>query len=209
MPIHISGKSNGAADALSRLIKTFSPTVYALRRKFDHDNSFLRLIREAQSRVSIPESIKDKGKQNEDGVWEDEDGMIYVPEDADLHLQLIKEAHASFIGGHKGINATLRQLKKWKIAWRGIRKEISTFIKACLICQRERLTFDTLSSQGSTFVDKPFHLIAVDTIGPFSLSGKGNLYCLSVIDCFTRFIVLIPTKTVKAEEAADAMMDYF
>ncbi|GKT29842.1 unnamed protein product, partial [Aduncisulcus paluster] len=112
-----------------------------------------------------------------------------------LRKDLIILAHGNFIGAHKGINATLKTLKSWGIVWVNIRRDVSKVIKQCLVCQRERLSVSPLESQGSTFVDAPFHCISVDTIGPFPESENGNKFCLSVIDTFTRHIQLFPTKT--------------
>ncbi len=43
---------------------------------------------------------------------------------------------------------------------------------------------------------------SVDTIGPLPADEEGNCYVLVVIDSFTRFVALKPTRTVDAISAA-------
>ncbi|GKT35302.1 putative nucleotidyltransferase, Ribonuclease H [Aduncisulcus paluster] len=124
--VHVSGKKNGAADALSRLISAFSASAASLRRKFDQENEVIKKVREVQAE-KITDELKKELKLDKNGIWERDDETVWIPEDEDLHNTLIEQAHSSFIGGHKGINATLKRLKKWRIGWKGMRRDISAF----------------------------------------------------------------------------------
>jgi hypothetical protein len=43
----------------------------------------------------------------------------------------------------------------------------------------------------------------MDTIGPLPEDKEGNQYILVIIDCFTRFVEIYPTKTVNAQESEE------
>ena len=51
---------------------------------------------------------------------------------------------------------------------------------------------------------KPMHRIAMDTIGPLDIA-KQFQYILVIIDTFTRYVELYPTKDVSADDATDAL----
>lgn len=46
----------------------------------------------------------------------------------------------------------------------------------------------------------------VDTMGPFEADDNGNTYIIVIIDCFTRWVELGPSKDVTAESAAQAIL---
>ncbi|GKT19588.1 hypothetical protein ADUPG1_011533, partial [Aduncisulcus paluster] len=209
--IHVAGAQNGAADCLSRLpikkgpVKSQVLCVQPIGLEFDANNALVKELLELQKEYPVEEELE----KTENGLLVLSSSALYIPEVESFRRKLIKWAHASLLGGHKGINATLKFLAKRKIKWAGIRKDISQFIKSCLVCQRERLKIDALKSYGSIIIDQPFKSIAVDTIGPFPLAKSEHRYCLSIIDEFTRYIEIFPTRTTKAEEAAKILYEEF
>ena len=51
---------------------------------------------------------------------------------------------------------------------------------------------------------QPMRRIALDTIDPLEVSYQFR-YILVIIDTFTRYVELLPTKNVTGEEATDAL----
>ncbi|GKT29468.1 Transposon Tf2-6 polyprotein, partial [Aduncisulcus paluster] len=202
--VHVSGANNGAADCLSRLgSRDLAFKSVRIKLAYDTENKLFQDLMILQKKY--PLGPEDKHTIDDLGLIILPSGFLYIPEDVDFRMKCIEFAHASLIGGHCGINATLRKLKQWRILWTNIKKDISGFVHNCLVCQRERLRIEWKETKGCTFVDKPFYSVAVDTIGPFPESRDGNKYGLSFIDSFTRYIEIFPTKTAKAEEAASIL----
>ena len=50
--------------------------------------------------------------------------------------------------------------------------------------------------------------ICIDSIGPLPRSGEGYIHILVILDSFTRWVELIPLKTVNAEDAAEELIRY-
>jgi hypothetical protein len=48
--------------------------------------------------------------------------------------------------------------------------------------------------------DKPLQVYHADHVGPLDSSKKGYRYLLVIIDCFSKFVWLHPTKTTNAKE---------
>ena len=50
--------------------------------------------------------------------------------------------------------------------------------------------------------------LSMDTVGPFPKDDEENEYILVIIDCFSWYINIYPTKTVSAIEATDKLLDH-
>jgi hypothetical protein len=85
-----------------------------------------------------------------------------------------------------------------------------SYIQSCVICQR--LQKDSTKSHGSNFsvsVDEQNKRIAIDSVGPIDIDSKGYKYILVLIDCMSRYVELLPTRTVSAEECAEKLLEYY
>ena len=54
----------------------------------------------------------------------------------------------------------------------------------------------------------PFEVIALDHIGPLVIDEKGHQYVLVIIDAFSRWVELYPTKGVTADETAKCIFQH-
>lgn len=73
----------------------------------------------------------------------------------------------------------------------------------CPMCQKVLAGKASMTATIKTIkVCQPGEEWSVDTIGPLPADEEGNCYVLVVIDSFTRFVALKPTKTVDAMSAA-------
>jgi hypothetical protein len=52
----------------------------------------------------------------------------------------------------------------------------------------------------------PFEVIALDHIGPLIIDEKGHQYVLVIIDAFSRWVELYPTKGVTADETPERIL---
>ena len=54
---------------------------------------------------------------------------------------------------------------------------------------------------------RPWSTVAADSCGPYSQGSGGKRFILVIIDHFTKWVELIPTKTQEAQEVAQAFYD--
>ena len=131
--------------------------------------------------------------------------------------KLLQNCHNSEIG-HFGVNPTLElvdrviekdpSILEGKPDWKTRRKDITTFIKKCDLCEKmrsQRLIQHTQKYSISKY--GVFENIAIDSIH-ISESKSGNTHMLVIIDTATRYIVLKPIKDLTAKNAAKAIMEY-
>lgn len=115
--------------------------------------------------------------------------------------------------GHFGIDKTIEKVKRhyW---FKGLRKFITKYVKACMECiyYKEKKGRQPGFLHPITKRSIPFDTVHLDHIGPFVKSTRKNAYILTIVDAFTKFTILEPTKSTKVKpvlKALDQMIAIF
>lgn len=135
--------------------------------------------------------------------------LVQIPLIAD-RFELIKEAHCSAVGGHKGITKTFGRIRQ-NYYWENMRYEIETFIGQCLPCKLKKLTREKIRPP-MIITDTPgqaLDRIFLDLVGPLSLTENGNKYLLTIQCNLTKFLVAIPLPDMLASTVAHAFVTHF
>ncbi|CAB3226541.1 unnamed protein product [Arctia plantaginis] len=112
--------------------------------------------------------------------------------------------------GHFGFEKTLSRIREtfWFAKMRRFTKK---YVSACLECAHHKAPGG--SKEGMLHpipkVDKPFHTLHADHLGPFVRSRRGNTYILAIIDSFTKFININAVRDTKSSTAIKVFKDYF
>jgi hypothetical protein len=99
-----------------------------------------------------------------------------------------------------------------KFYWHSMATEFAMFIKSCLVCQQIRNTAKPHCPLKSIPVSGLFEVLMIDfhEIRQPKRAGKDVFkYILILIDQMSQFVTLIPRRDMKAQTAAQAIMDYF
>lgn len=133
------GKENVVADALSRVIETpidgifaiisspSSPLISKLQNFFATNPAGQKLVTKAQEDVKMLQNFKYKS-----GLLYFK-GKLFIPVETGLTTEILQEFHASPLGGHSGIQATLARVSA-SFYWPGMHKEIKSFVNTCNTC---------------------------------------------------------------------------
>lgn len=108
--------------------------------------------------------------------------------------------------GHLGLKKTLGMFRE---RFKGVREhaQCEKVIKECSNCQKgtdyrpHRKIGGHINSAG------PWELLSVDVVGPLPVSQEGYRFILSVIDCYSRYVVLVPLRDHKAETVSKALYE--
>jgi transposase InsO family protein len=112
--------------------------------------------------------------------------------------------------GHLGVSATLRAMKADGWNHPSLQTVVKSHIAYCKICQKRNnggAVKDYEQRPTATLV--PFRHLSIDTVGPLPSDLEGNCYIIAVIDRFTRYVELFPTRTCTAREGAKALLAVF
>ncbi|KAH0817262.1 hypothetical protein GEV33_005528 [Tenebrio molitor] len=176
-------------------------------------NAFLEKLSLAQQNDAhlkvITEVLKIKPYKNfvfeKSLLYKDEDGtkLLVIPEK--MEEEIIKLAHEN---GHFSVRKT-KELVQREYWISGLEEKIKKIVSNCVPC----ILAERKSGKQEGFLnpidkgDRPLQTYHVDHLGPLSQIKKGYKYIFAVIDAFTKFVWLYPTKTTNSEEVIRHLKD--
>ena len=111
--------------------------------------------------------------------------------------------------GHWGISKTLGILKERNIHWKNMRKSVKEVIDHCTECQRNKAKRPVGPGQKFNLSSTEHGIaLAMDT-KEIGMDPLGFRYIIVMIDCFSRYVYLYPTKSTLGIEAAMILSNHF
>ena len=105
-----------------------------------------------------------------------------------LRDELIHAMHDEMVGGHQGVLKTYEKLKK-KYFWPGMFADTERYIHSCLDCQSGNgKPAKRAKSKGNLVATYPMEILAMDILGPFPETGRGNSYVIVFVDLFSGYV---------------------
>ena len=125
-----------------------------------------------------------------------------------LFIKIFEVAHTHELSGHRAESTTYNKVKRY-FCWPGMFKWIEILMLGCLICQtnksaRKDLNEAPLEPWGQLEAI-PLHTLHIDHKGPIRPLKKGNRFCRVIIDAFSRFIQVYPSKNAEALEKVNQL----
>lgn len=106
---------------------------------------------------------------------------------------------------HPSIRTTAKLISK-KFVWPSMNVEVRSWAKQCLQCQKSKISRHVKSKVGNYEpTSQRFSEIHIDLIGPLPPS-EGNIYCLTMIDRYTRWPEIAAIPDMKTETIANALI---
>ena len=171
-----------------KLARNADPTLKHMCRVYD--SLFLRddlLVRAIGNRQTHPNHV------------------IVVPEC--LKEEILHAVHDSPFAGHLGITRTEERIRK-RFYWPGIRTSVEEHIRKCPECSKKTTpNQENRAPMGRIDVGEPFTFWAMDYMGPLPETIRGNKHVLVVVDHFTKWCEIIPTKDQKASTVAPLLIN--
>ena len=130
---------------------------------------------------------------------------LNIPSDRYMDIKQCHNAHV----GHHGVEQTMRALDKQNKTWDLRDKHVAKFCKECDTCQKHSyLQYKIAVPKYITGSYQPMERIQIDTVVGYKEDNWGYKGAIVIVDCFSRFTVCYPVKTLEAEEAADVLLTH-
>lgn len=213
--IHRPGKCNVVPDALSRSINLLID-----------DNYDIRILDKDKDEWYKNKVAKITSTESNNEYWQVIDGLLYrkiclkqypdksndwklvVPKS--LREVILKLYHDNNTAGHLGIRKTLFRIKQFYF-WPDMSNEVKQYVKKCETCGRikvsQKLPLGLMGHHRT--VTKPWQIISLDLMGPFPKSKKCNTMLLVITCLFSKFTLLFPLRTGKADKICEFLENQF
>ncbi|GBM48452.1 Transposon Ty3-I Gag-Pol polyprotein [Araneus ventricosus] len=120
--------------------------------------------------------------------------------------EVLRETHDSASGGHFGVMKTLSKTRE-QFYWDRLRADVEKWCRECYACgARKGPKTRTKGQLQRHNVGAPFERMALDILGPFPVTTKGNRYVLVLMDYFTKWPEAIPIPDQEASTVAEELV---
>ena len=151
-----------------------------------------------------------------DGVlcrkWESEDGKFYrwqIILPRVLQKMVLQQLHSSNTSAHLGIAKTSHKISQ-RYYWHGQSADIRAWCRYCDVCEARKLPAKPAKAPlQQHLVGAPMERIAMDILGPFPETHRGNKVILVVADYFTKWVEAFALPNQEAETIATVLIEEF
>jgi hypothetical protein len=202
------------ADALSRKVHELHATAISMYRTELRDIILEAANDDLQYQRLVVKLQQNEEPQPKEGYALKTDGLllynnrVYVPNDRELKLAILKEMHNVTYVGHPGYQKTVAAVKRHYF-WPGMKKEVVEYIARCMECQKVKAEHRHPAGllQPLPIPEWKWDVVTMDFITGLPRTSKQHDSIMVVVDKLTKSAHFIPLKTThRAADVADIFL---
>ena len=135
--------------------------------------------------------LGDNRKRNS---WDSYPQLVVPPA---LRFEILSNMHDRISGAHFGVHKTFSKVKQ-RYWWKGMYKDVELWFRSCTECSMRKSPRNTKKAPLLPIpVENAFDRVAIDVLGPFAPSNKGNRYVAVFSDYLTRWCKAFRSRALK------------
>ncbi|GJR39964.1 putative mitochondrial protein [Tanacetum coccineum] len=212
--IYKKGADNAAADALSRL--STSVEFNSLLMSSIEPELLNKIKASWQTDVDVQlliQKLETQAMPNTKFSWEKGElrrkGKLVIGNDAALRAQLVAIFHQEPVGGHSGIQVSLKKLASL-FYWKGMSKAVKMFVRECDVCQRNKPNLEAYPGflQPLPIPEHVWKDISMDFIDGLP-SSQGKTVIFVIVDRLSKYAHFVAlSHPYTAPQVAQAFLDH-
>lgn len=137
----------------------------------------------------------------------DERDKICLP--TQLVAPIFKYFHSALCGGHLGIYKTVMKIKE-HVTWPTLSGDVRRLVGSCVECAKAKPGKENKQGMlGSSRAEAPMERLFIDYLGPLPRTRQGNRFVFVVVDGFTRFVWLLPSRGCTSNDSIKHLSNIF
>lgn len=214
--MHIPAVDNLVADSLSRLFEE-APVPIAATILSDYPLSFTsielhqkedeecaNMIEQLKQGIKLPRFCLQRNLLTFQASLKTRKRVV-IPKA--LQPMILQYFHSSILGGHLGTTKTLHKIAQ-HFFWPKMNHTVAEYVRSCSDCLLAKPAQHThLGLHAASPSTRPWECVHIDFVGPLIKSTNGNIGILSIIDTFSKFVILLPVKRITAEITVSYLVD--
>ena len=143
----------------------------------------------------------------DDGTYRDRKGGQVLVLPTSFRRDVLQNLHNARVSGHLGRNKTLGRVRE-RYYWVGYAQDVANWCRKCAECQRKHRPKKSNRAPMKIYnVGAPLERMAMDVMGPFPVTTRGNRYILCIGDYFSKWVTAIALPNQEASTIATALIE--
>ena len=120
---------------------------------------------------------------------------------------VLNYSHDIKASGHLGIRKTVARIQQ-SYYWPGLQNDVRTYVNGCEVCAKSKDPTKTKRApMGVVQSGYPMERLAIDILGDFPVTERGNKYILVIGDYFTKWTECHPLPNIEARTVATVLIE--
>ena len=116
--------------------------------------------------------------------------------------------HGLPLAGHHGRKRVYESISR-RFWWKGMWKTVRNWVRSCDMCSRRKFGRPHRNGEPrSILCSHPFEMVCIDLLGPLPETRSGNTYLLTMLDCFSRWAIVVPIPDTTADTVSAALFTH-
>jgi hypothetical protein len=192
--IHRPGRLHGNCDGMSRLICAVDIITSTELQQEQQKDEFCIENKDKDGFI-VKEGLLCKRRDKED--------IVVAPKS--LVKLILTQLHIPQFAAHRGVKPLLKAVAE-KFWWKGRREDVKKFVRGCIECEKRSKRGELRPPlQEYEECTRPWQTISIDiTLLPKSIEGYTCI--LTIIDFFSRYLIMVPLEDQKSSSVAAALV---